>query len=82
MKWNEMIIDLYIAVNQPSINNFYSYMLSGVHQTFEGGSEEQNVLIQAHPIYSLQATKRARFMGPTWCPSGTDRAKGGPMLAP
>ena len=53
MKWNEMIIDLYIAVNQPSINNFYSYMLSGVQQTFEGGSEEQNVLIEAHPIYPL-----------------------------
>ena len=24
----------------------------------------------------------ARFMGPTWCPSGADRTQVGPMLAP
>ena len=32
--------------------------------------------------YSVMVTLIARFMGPTWGPSGTDRTQVGPMLAP
>ena len=35
-----------------------------------------------HQIYASVTTLIARFMGPTWGPSGADRTQGGPVLAP
>ena len=45
----------------------------------------QNVMITqglAHPFQAFRASLIARFMGPTWGPSGADRTQLGPMLAP
>ena len=40
-----------------------------------------NILVYA-ALYPQNASLIARFMGPTWGPSGADRTQVGPMLAP
>ena len=39
-------------------------------------------LISSDDLVMQRAALRARFMGPTWGPSGADRTQVGPMLAP
>ena len=41
-----------------------------------------DILLSIWCIYSSDSSLIARFMGPTWGPSGADRTQVGPMLAP
>ena len=47
---------------------------------------EQNLPVPSHSklqlTYEIDISLIARFMGPTWCPPGTDRTQVGPMVAP
>ena len=60
------------------------YEMRGWHQwayhpaAIAGGS----ILLPYHTVKCLQLTLIARFMGPTWGPSGAERTQVGPMQAP
>ena len=56
------------------------------HSYFSSNGEQPEQCILAHkseqPFVGCMATLIARFMGPTWSPSGAGRTQVGPMLAP
>ena len=57
-------------------------ILQYIHQQASVSSQWENLYL-GHDMYILQKLSLiARFMGPTWGPSGADKTQVGPMLAP
>ena len=67
--------------NKDNYNGFISQRVSNEHGVSMSKHRQGCVVIAAYIVMTLMSPI-ARFMGPTWGPSGADRTKVGPMLAP
>ena len=66
-----------------ALNQISPFRVMAWHWAVDNPSHGSTItqLIDPH-MHTRKATLIARFMGPTWGPSGTDRTQVGPILAP
>ena len=65
-----------------NICNTFSHWLRPCSAIDKNGPRFRSSMLEAPRLQGVRLTLIARFMGPTWGPTGADRTQVGPMLAP